>query len=269
MFIELLDGRFINVMSMETIGPGYNPEESSMQSSGKSSEGPSESLCIWPENREQGHALLDIKREQDPLLWEWVNFNLRQGFIKRHWFVSMKDILISWTLHRQDCLNRMNAPQKLMVPANLGSKMGERQPDQNSSPAKQDKALYTAIERFMDTICLEPTSPIRKQFSSKKSAGFDALAALLAPIVNEARKVASLPLMDENYQGSSGEAVSPYKLNASLSKMREKLDAINSASSDRQADQIVIPISSQISSTISSENAPSEPSAREPALQAV
>ena len=246
MFVETPQGTFINLMKMEMIGPGSDQTEEELKAGAKFSD---DSLCAWTVNKLEGksgpaHTLLPIPRSQDPLLWEWVNFNLRSAFIKRHWFISMKDIILSWTLRRQDCINSMNAQQKLMVSANLGSHMGDRQYSSHPAATKPDKALYGSIEKFMDHIGLETSSPLRLHFASNKAAGFDELAALIAPIIAESKKVSNFPIMDESYQGDNGKPVSSYKINSSITKLSDAWDAmtVNYSKPDHQADQVVVAI---------------------------
>lgn len=246
MFIETPNGTFINLMKMEMVGAGSNQTEAELKAGAEFS---NDSICAWPAYKLEGqetraHTLLDMKRNQDPLLWEWVNFNFRASLIKRHWFVSMKDVLVAWTLRRQDCLNRMNAEQKLLIPANLGPNMGRTQQPNAQSSAKSDKALYESVEQFMDEIGLEQSSPIRLHFASKKASGFDELAAFLAPIIAESKKVSTWSIMDQSYQAENGKTVSPYKINSSISKLQEAWAAmtVNYAKPDHSADQIVTQI---------------------------
>lgn len=181
MWIQAQDGSFVNTYKAVMIAEGSNQPQEDIE---KGIEFKADGICAWYANSTtRAHSLMKADKEADPLLFKWFTFNIEQAMKKQHKFFSAADVLAIWATDREGCIERMSQTQKAFIPAFVGTRGGEVQ---KPAPAvqKQDKALYGAVEQFMEEVGIDKSSPIWHHFQTKKAAGFDELAALLQPILN-------------------------------------------------------------------------------------
>lgn len=241
MFVETTNGTFVNLMKCSSIAPGSNQNPEDLKNGAEFIDS---SICGWTisssDSKERGLSLLEANKSDDPMLYEWANFNIRQALQKRHFFFSMKDVVVMWATQKQACIERMNAETKTAVPANMGASMGPRQP--SPQPGKQDKALYRAIEHFMSEIGIDQKSSLWSHFTSNKAMGFDKLAALILPILMESKEISQWEMLDSFRAEKENPTIpSAYAMNSSILKMREawKTMQLSYPKPDIMADEVV------------------------------